>query len=270
MDKDGQITINNKFLVKFITLLSLQEEDFFCRILPKHLEISERKKCFDREQYKREIWQIEHLKNIKSYELDRIRLGDGRPEEWKYRYYSHYFRTDEHMKETVDNICHNYLEGLLWVARYYFEECPSWRWQYKYTHAPFLSDIREYLKDREIMRDFNIESRPNISMYSQLLSVIPPQYSEILPPAIRHLNSSAKSPIIDMFPLRYEIDMINKTVLYKCIPMIPYLDIDRIDREIAKVKFDRHSLERCKLEKAFVIKSETRKNTQRSRIERTS
>ena len=32
---------------------------------------------------------------------------------------------------------------------------------------------------------------------------------------LQKLNSSAKSPIIDMFPLVYNLDMINKTQLYK-------------------------------------------------------
>src|SRR5205807_3814408 len=69
-------------------------------------------------------------------------------------------------------------------------------------------------------------------MYTQLVSVCPAVYSHILPPSLQHLNYSYNSPIIDMFPLTYELDMINKTQLFKCVPMIPYLDIERVKQGV--------------------------------------
>jgi len=32
--------------------------------------------------------------------------------------------------------------------------------------------------------------------------------------------------------MMYKLDMINKTQLYKCIPILPYLDIDRVEKAI--------------------------------------
>ena len=52
---------------------------------------------------------------------------------------------------------------------------------------------------------------------------------------LRFLNSSSNSPIIDMYPIIYNLDMCNKTQLYKCIPILPYLDIDRVEKAINNI-----------------------------------
>ena len=230
-DNHEKIHIDTIFLREFITLIASKENTFFRRDMPYHLSRQYKKRCFETDHHKKEIWNIENLKNINI--IDKIRLGYGNADEWKFRYYSHYFHTSEHMNDTVDMITHNYIEGLLWVARYYFETCPTWRWQYKFTHAPFLSDIMSYIKNKDIMKDFETRIEGPVDMYTQLVSVIPPAYSNILPKTLSHLNNTLRSPIIDMFPLTYEIDMINKTQLYKCIPMIPHLDVERVECAIA-------------------------------------
>ena len=249
----GNINIDNEFLINFITLIATKEEDHFKRIMPEYLKKQKHKRCFETEPHKREIWNYENLKNVLID--DKIKLGYGEADEWKFRYYSHYFHTSEHMKEIVDNISHNYIEGLVWVSKYYFEKCITWKWQYKYTHAPFLSDIMIYIKNKNIMTDFNhstLDSNP-VDMYTQLVSVIPPTFSFILPKSLQHLNNSFESPIVDMFPLTYDIDMINKTQLYKCVPMIPYLDVHRVENAIKHIKLSESDKIRCIVNKPYVL-----------------
>lgn len=242
-DDNGKIAIDSEFLREFITLIATKEEDFFKRILPDHLRRCRNKRCFESAPYKRDIWMIENLKNVKV--VNETRLGDGEADEWKFRYYSHYFHTAEHMQQTIDKICHNYFEGLLWVAGYYFEKCPTWRWQYKFTHAPFLSDLMIYFKNRDIMNDFESSFEGPVDMYTQLVSVIPAAHAYILPKSLQHLNHSLESPIIDMFPLTYEIDMINKTQLYKCVPIIPYLDVKRVEDAVKDLILSEKDKMRC-------------------------
>jgi 5'-3' exonuclease len=233
INKNETININTQFLTKFITRLASYEDVYFRKTLPDYLKKMSHRRCYETEPHKREIWNIENLKDVKVN--DNIKLGHGRPDEWKYRYYSHYFHTDEHMDKTVNAVCLNYIEGLVWVSKYYFEKCPSWKWQYRYSHPPFLSDLAQFIKNMDIAKDVEIKYHDPIDMHTQLVSVIPPSFSHILPKSLQHLNSSKDSPIIDMFPLTYEIDMIYKTQLYKCIPMIPYLDIDRVDQAVKQV-----------------------------------
>lgn len=232
-NKKIKMNIDNEFLTSFVRLVASKEEDFFRRILPENLKRYRLRRCFETEQHKKDVWRIENLKNVRIE--DKIRLGSGRENDWKFRYYSHYFKTSEHMSVMIDRMCQNYIEGLMWVARYYFESCSTWRWQYKFTHAPFLSDLIVYMKNRDIMKDYNVPYQEPVNMYTQLVSVVPAVYSDILPQGLRYLSSSVESPIIDMFPIKYEIDMINKTQLYKCVPMIPYLDVMRVDECIKKI-----------------------------------
>src|SRR5204862_360440 len=91
------------------------------------------------------------------YSLDFIMacflLGKGHISEWKFRYYEHHYGAIEHQQELVGNMSYLYLESVMWVAKYYFEKCPDWSWEYVYTHAPFISDVVNYM---ESAKEFNI------------------------------------------------------------------------------------------------------------------
>jgi 5'-3' exonuclease len=245
------MSIDNEFLILFVRLVASKEEDFFRRILPENLRRYRQRRCFETEQHKKIVWKIENLKDVTIKDV--TQLGSGRDHEWKFRYYSHYFKTSEHMTELVDSVCQNYIEGLLWVARYYFESCSTWKWQYKFTHAPFLSDLIVYMKNRNVMTDYNVPYQEPVNIYTQLVSVVPSVYSDILPEGLKYLSSSVESPIIDLFPIKYEIDMINKTQLYKCVPMIPYLDVSRVDECIKKINLTNHEKLRTKYAEPFNI-----------------
>ena len=235
------VVIDHEFLFDFICSLAAKEENFFKSTLPDHLLRLGRRRCYESERHKRDIWEVENLRahmdghgNLSRLIInDPIGLGDGELDDSKYRYYNHYFHTDYRQDEFIDLVCQNYIDGLYWVARYYFEECPTWRWQYRYTHAPFLSDIMNYLS-RVDCDDVHFEFQKPLDMYTQLVSVIPQKYNNILPIKLRDISSRADSPVIDMFPLEYPIDMIYKTMLYKCIPHIPYLDIARMESAVSQ------------------------------------
>jgi 5'-3' exonuclease len=238
--KNNVITFNNEFLLSFLYKLGEKEKYFFKDTLTYHMAKHKRRRCFETEKYKKDIWYHENLKNV--IIKDAIKLHeDG----YKERYYQHYFKTNKYKKETINKICHNYLEGIKWVSQYYFDTCDSWRWQYKYTHPPFLSDIYDYLKNKNINDIIYPKGKP-LKIYEQLVSIIPYKYNHILPFNLRYLSSSVDSELIDMFPIGYESDMIYKTQLYKCIPILPYLEIDRVIDIVSKIKLDIKDIERSK------------------------
>lgn len=251
-EKTKKIKINDSFLTEFIQILANEEETFFKDLLPDHHVKHQRRRCYEHEPYKKEIWEIENLRNV--IIEDPIKLGVDECDQYKFRYYNYYFKASEHMDYTVNRLCENYLEGLLWVAKYYFEECPSWRWQYRYTHAPFLSDISMYIRNNNHkINNIQIPFQQPVNMYTQLVGVIPSVYADILPEPYRYLSRSSKSPIIDMFPTSYHIDMINKTQLYKCIPIIPYLDIERVENIVTSIKLNEQSEKMSKFTKTFML-----------------
>lgn len=269
-DSNGRIIVNPKFMYEFICSMAAKEDHFFQSTLPDHLKRMRRRRCYESEKYKRDIWEVENLRasidgsgRLSKLTIDDpVRLGEGNPEDWRYRYYEHYFHADYRQPEMIDKICENYVEGLYWVARYYFEDCPTWRWQYRYSHAPFLSDIMNYLKKTDIVGSrYGIEftRQDPLDMYTQLVSVIPQRYSYILPKTLQRLSGSADSPVIDMYPSTYPIDMINKTILYKCVPHIPYLDVSRIERAVSELPLTRDEIIRSSSDDLFIFRRKTSK-----------
>ena len=45
---------------------------------------------------------------------------------------------DDILKIDIENICKNYLESFVWTSNYYFNDCLSWKWFYKYHFAPSI------------------------------------------------------------------------------------------------------------------------------------
>ena len=72
---------------------------------------------------------------------------------WQRRYYmfnlyhKHNYNPsyDDLLKQDVNNVCKNYLESFVWTANYYFDDCLSWKWYYKYHFAPSIKDLDNYL-----------------------------------------------------------------------------------------------------------------------------
>lgn len=64
-----------------------------------------------------------------------VQVDLGR-EGWKDRYYS-----SKVPGEDPANMVKAYLEGLVWVMKYYYQGCASWTWFYPFHYAPFASDL---------------------------------------------------------------------------------------------------------------------------------
>ena len=228
-------TIQIDVIVLDLLLKKISEGEiyYFREILPNYLEKCRNRKVPVLDPYAKEIWEIDNLKNI--HEHDPIRLGDGKPIHWRYRYYYHHMRVANYQQELIQDMCKQYLIGVIWVARYYFESIASWEWQYPYTHAPFVSDLANYSDISKF--DLNTvifeKSEPS-EPFVQLLAVLPPACADILPKNYRTLVLD-DSPIIDMFPSHIEVDTLYKDMFWKCIALIPIVDIIRIRQITSKI-----------------------------------
>jgi 5''-3'' exonuclease len=271
--KDSSIIINEFFLSELLGELGNREETFFKEIFPKYIDKQNHKnktnhmKFLDnfnnsnnktnndlmKQEYEKELY---YLDNIVDEKVDPIKFGVGEVKNWKFRYYEHYFGLSENYDEEVEIMSKQYLIGLVWVLNYYYIGCPSWKWQYPYTHTPFISDIYSYLNKSQKYFDINnikFELSNPLLPTIQLLTVIPSAHSEILPLNYRDLIVNPKSKIIDLFPLKVKMDSLFKSMNWMIIPLLPPLDVDRIIDATQNIKLtDRENI-RNNIYKDFVF-----------------
>jgi 5'-3' exonuclease len=226
---DNKIEYNIEFLQLFLDYLSSFEEEFF-------IKMYNNKKKFYRiesnDSYEMEKNKIENL----LFKIDDdIELGKDDKESYKFRYYSKYYNSEINQKELIKYSCYKYIEGLIWVANYYFNKCKSWDWYFPFDHAPFISDLADNLKRFNLDEiKFNIDSSP-LKPVEQLLCILPNKSNYLVPKEYRWLMTSVNSPIINLYPDSFNLDLLYKNKYWECIPILPDLEIDNVKKEVSKI-----------------------------------
>jgi len=137
---------------------------------------------------------------------------------YKKEYYlSHFNESDD-----LEQISRDYIYGLQWVIHYYIRKIPTWDWTFPYYYAPFVSDIVDHIVSTPKV-EYPI-TKP-FEPYKQLLSVLPPSSSSLLPAPFARLMTNHDSPIIDMFPLDFEVDVSGKRAEWEGIVKLPVIDM---------------------------------------------
>jgi len=147
------------------------------------------------------------------------------------------YKADYYMSKFGSNLNENiselkilkekYIEGLNWCLSYYHIGCPSWGWFFPGYFAPLGSDLT-YLSDLHI--SFN-KGRP-FEPIIQLLAVLPPKSSDLLPDCLARLMVNPKSPILDFYPENFQIDMNGKKNIWEGIVLLPFIDQKRLLEEV--------------------------------------
>ena len=246
------VEINIQFFQMMIEDMGKKEENYFYNKLYLSMERHKRKKCFEDDPYKQALWNMDNLKQNEV--TDTLLLGIDDKDIWKYRYYQHHFKVSGEQDEFIEELIDMYLDGVKWMCEYYFKECPDWRWSYLCHYSPFISDIARYIKEKKVdLNKIQFKGHKHIPMMTQLTSVLPPSCRHYLPKSYQELVSSFDSPVIDMFPSKIQIDTLYKHQLYQCVPLIPYLDIDRMLEATKNKTLSDKEQQRCKILNDFTF-----------------
>ena len=134
----------------------------------------------------------------------------------------------------IQDVCRDYLIGLLFVGQYYYQGMPDYLYQYPYYHGPFFHELYEYslqIKTEWIHIEF--EPRAPVSPIVQLLCVLPQSSCRWLPKPLQ-VYYEEDSEIRDLFPTDFKIDLDGVMNEYEGIVMLPPIDLPRIHHAFHK------------------------------------
>ena len=227
------LVINPVTFKLFLNYLVDEETKFFKITLPKHY--SKQKYCNLTNDYEIDLWELDNMIDInrfikiskKELELDPFYLTSSQVnfDKSKSKYYSHYFNTNS--EEGINNIVDSFYRILFWTMDYYFNFCNCWLTHYEFNHAPFISDIYKHI---DKINNYKFDKNPPISINQQLISVIPPQYKNIVPKNIIKYYDDAN--LKHMLPHNFKLDCHYKDMFWLVNPELPYLDIDIIKNNV--------------------------------------
>ncbi|XP_011881333.1 PREDICTED: 5'-3' exoribonuclease 2 homolog [Vollenhovia emeryi] len=157
---------------------------------------------------------------------DEVRLWeDG----FKDRYYESKFDVSPDNLAFRNNVALQYVRGLCWVLRYYYQGCASWRWYFPYHYAPFASD---FINIGGLSTEFEKDTIP-FRPLEQLMGVFPAASRKHVPEPWAKLMMDPKSQIIDFYPENFKIDLNGKKFAWQGVALLPFVDEKRLFKALA-------------------------------------
>jgi 5'-3' exoribonuclease 1 len=139
------------------------------------------------------------------------------------RYNQLYWEDKFPSNRTEEEICHEYLDGMQWVLSYYTKDVPNWKWHYKYHYAPPASILCKHFDTFKFTKHpISTPSTP----YQQLLCVLPPKSSTLIPKPLCNLLTDENSPLKKYCPDTFEIDLHGKKKEWEGIVLLPIVDFN--------------------------------------------
>jgi 5'-3' exonuclease len=222
--------LNVLFFNDFLSALAILEKETMSR---DHAVAVQRFQRFE-SPCEEELWKLDNMQVIKS--VDIFRKHTGNFDDWKFHYYHTYEGCFESQEQTIKDMCHNYIDGIMWIAQYYFGTCPSWTWVYEYHCAPFVNDLSKFIQTYKYnVNEHVFDMGEPLKPVTQLLCVIHPMYSYLLPKEYAELMKE-ESSIGDMFPRKFKLDIYNKDMFWQCSPILPPINLSRIIETTKDIK----------------------------------
>ncbi|TMW45553.1 hypothetical protein DOY81_009367 [Sarcophaga bullata] len=155
------------------------------------------------------------------YNNDEVRLWeDG----FKDRYYESKFDVGKDNLDFRYSVALQYVRGLCWVLKYYYQGCASWNWYFPYHYAPFASD---FVNIAGLSTQFENGSKP-FNPLEQLMGVFPAASSSHVPEPWAKLMHDPHSDIIDFYPEDFKIDLNGKKFAWQGVALLPFVDENRL------------------------------------------
>ena len=202
--------INYDILIEMLKLMS-QDEDNFLKIYHNNY-YKKKYNDFDRNgKYEKQVKRIEFMPLLtNTYNTVNFNKAN-----WRERYYTRYFNTENYREVDKVKVYNQYLEGLNWILQYYTGACPSWSWCYTFNFSPSILDLYNYLKKNTYpIIEFSLDE-PLTSNF-QLACILPPKTLSKIPKVNKIMDEYPY-----LYPKKYNIEMLYKTFFHEAIPILP-------------------------------------------------
>ena len=158
---------------------------------------------------------------------------------WKDEYYRYFLNVDttnkeEYLKVRIELVT-NYLESLMFNLNYYFYGVPSWKWHYEYRISPLISDIH-YVLDKNIVdvNKITFEKGNPYTPFQQLMLILPPQMSDLLPSSLRPIMTDDKLLCTQFYPIEFKLDVVNGIKAMYSEAILPEIDEELLIETVKK------------------------------------
>ena len=126
----------------------------------------------------------------------------------------------------------DYMEALHWCLNYYHNGCKSWSWFYPHLYSPLMTDMTDLKSfysggDAAGFAAFDFDAGKPFPSLVQLLSVLPPQSSTLLPAPYADLMAET-SPLTEFYPRVFTTDANGKRQTWESIVQIPFIESSRL------------------------------------------
>ncbi|OAG29655.1 5'-3' exoribonuclease 1 [Nematocida displodere] len=147
-------------------------------------------------------------------------------------------------KDVSRDNTNNYLLGIHWICRYYFEECPSWTWYYPEHYSVFITDVSASLfqllsknpnkTDSELTNTLahgrSYTKDGPLSPFTQLLGILPLPNKDLLPAPLQEVFTA----LPEYYPTTFAVDKDGKKAAWESLCLVPFVSIPRIQAEVDK------------------------------------
>ena len=250
--KDKKPSINIDFLKKIYEKSALKEDEWMKKDIQSEVDkflngyMDQRQK-----ESESKLSEYDKIKNryththiasphhplFKDYQKEIRSLDYNKDYEiWRSDYYENFLNVKSEEDSKIIALCiENYLESLYFTLNYYLVGCPSWSWHYKFRVAPLLNDVFSYLdkhNDAEKFNNFKLDGP--MTPFQQLLFILPPQNSNILPEVLRPIMTDSSIGVTQYYPEEIRIDAAfgGKTMYSEAI--LPEIDDIKLKNIIEK------------------------------------
>lgn len=206
---DSYLYILNKYKKPLVNGLDINP-DFLTDIMYK---------CISNENY---------IIKKNSNKLDINKIGYGN-KMWKKNHNFYYFKSND--KQTRYEVSDNYMKILKWTLEYYkTNDVPSWRYNYKYSYGPVITDFIEYLEyNNDEINEIKFEKDEKYTFEQQLVMILPYHSKHLLK---KENQKYIDDELEEYYPISFRLDKINKTHNWQHEPILPEIDDNMIMKYI--------------------------------------